>query len=287
MSNIPGNTRMRIVSPAKINLFLHVVGTRPDGYHDLETLFQFLDLHDIVEIEPAPNGVVERIDLHDFDLPELDLTVRAAHLLAAHAGMGDPPGVRITLRKRVPCAGGLGGGSSNAAAVLIGLNMLWDLGLKTTDLLELGARLGADVPIFIHGFSSWAEGIGNIFTPCAPPEMWCLVWIPDCGVSTKEVFEHPDLIRDHPPVTYRDFLEGRCGNSLEPVVRKLFKPVDEALSILGQYGKAQLNGSGSSVFLPCQDRNDANRIRKLLPADRTIHVTRTLNTFTRLISESD
>ncbi|MCY4149925.1 MAG: 4-(cytidine 5'-diphospho)-2-C-methyl-D-erythritol kinase [Gammaproteobacteria bacterium] len=284
--NNRSNSKMplRILSPAKINLFLRVTGKRPDGYHDLQTLFQFLQLHDIVEIELSENDVVERIDQHDFDLPEIDLTVRAARLIGQYRKPDNPPGVRITLNKTIPCGAGMGGGSSNAASVLVGLNHLWGLNLDESVLLDLGTQLGADVPIFIKGNACWAEGTGNIFSICTPPEKWHVIWIPDCVVSTRDVFEHPDLNRDNPKITYQEYQQGCCRNTLEPVVRALFKPVDHALSTLSRYGEPRLNGSGSSVFLPCDSFAEANSIRDELPMNDNIHVSCSMNTFDRFVS---
>ncbi|MYB34155.1 MAG: 4-(cytidine 5'-diphospho)-2-C-methyl-D-erythritol kinase [Gammaproteobacteria bacterium] len=284
MSNRPNNLPLRILSPAKINLFLRVTGKRPDGYHDLQTVFQFLQLHDIVEIELTEDAVVSRIDQHDFELPEVDLAVRAARLIGQYRKPDNLPGVRITLNKTIPCGAGMGGGSSNAASVLVGLNYLWRLNLDEFALLDIGTQLGADVPIFIKGHACWAEGAGNIFTSCIPPERWHVIWIPDCVVSTRDVFGHPDLNRNDPKITYQDYQQGCCQNTLEPVVRALFKPVDDALSILGQYGKPQLNGSGSSVFLPCESFAEANSIREELPANENIHVSRSMNTFERFVA---
>ncbi len=284
MNNQSNNSkRIQILSPAKINLFLHVIGKRQDGYHDLQTLFQFLELHDIVDIELTDNAGIDRIDRHDFPLPKNDLTLRAARMIAKFRKSDLPPGVRITLTKTIPCGAGMGGGSSNAAAVLVGLNHLWKLELDDSVLLDLGRQLGADVPIFIKGHACWAEGVGNIFSTCTPPERWYVIWIPDCMVSTKHVFEHPDLTRDKPKATYQDYQQGSCGNSLEPVVRALFQPVNDVFSIFGQYGKPQLNGSGSSVFLPCESFEHANSIRRELPVNENIHVVRSMNTFQRFV----
>jgi len=284
MKNAPSaKTGLRIFSPAKINLFLHVTGRRSDGYHNLQTVFQFLTLHDIVEIELTESGAIERIDRHDFDLPDIDLTVRAAGLIREYTKLDNLPGVRITLTKAIPSGAGMGGGSSNAAAVLVGLNRLWGLDLDESSLLYLGSRLGADVPIFIKGSASWAEGVGDMLTDCNPPERWHVLWIPDCHVSTKDIFEHPDLNRNDRMITVQDYFQGRYGNSLEPVVRTLFKPVDDALSALNHYGKPQLNGSGCSVFLPCDSFKEAKSIRRALPVNEDIHVVRSMNAFERFV----
>lgn len=279
-NNIP----LRILSPAKINLFLRVTGKRLDGYHDLQTVFQFLQLHDIVEIELTESAVVERIDRHNFELPEIDLAVQAARLIGQYRKPDNLPGVRITLNKIIPCGSGMGGGSSNAASVLVGLNHLWGLSLDESALLDLGTQLGADVPIFIKGHACWAEGAGNILSTCIPPEKWHVVWIPDCVVSTRDIFGCPDLNRDDSKITYQDYQRGYVRNTLEPVVRALFQPVDHALSILGQYGEPQLNGSGASVFLPCESFAEANLIREELPVSENIHVSRSMNTFERFVA---
>ncbi|MCY4051394.1 MAG: 4-(cytidine 5'-diphospho)-2-C-methyl-D-erythritol kinase [Gammaproteobacteria bacterium] len=286
MNGQPNSSRrIQILSPAKINLFLHVVGKRQDGYHDLQTLFQFLDLHDIVDLELTDSAEIDRIDRHNFLLPKIDLTVRAARMIAKYRKSDIPPGVRITLHKTIPCGAGMGGGSSNAAAVLVGLNYLWGLELEEAVLLDIGRQLGADIPIFIKGHACWAEGIGNIFSPCTPPEKWYVLWIPECIVSTKQVFEYPTLTRDKPKATYQDYQQGSCDNSLEPVVRTLFQPVNDVFSIFGQYGKPQLNGSGSSVFLPCDNFEQANFIRSELPENQNILVVRSMNTFERFVSK--
>lgn len=282
---MPGPGRITLRAPGKINLFLHVVGRRADGYHNIQTVFQFLDLADTVEVMRTDGNRVARVDLHDYPLPKTDLTVRAALRLAEQAGLHDIPGTRITLTKRIPPGSGMGGGSSNAAATLIALNRLWGTRLDTRSLMRIGARLGADVPVFIHGRACWAEGVGDRLTDCSPPEGWYCLWIPDCPVSTQAVFSHPDLVRNHPETGYRDFLAGRCRNHLEAVSRKLYEPVDTALNVLSQYGAAQMNGSGSSVFLPCSSRERAQTVLTRLPREQDIVVTRSRNRIRRHLGE--
>ena len=275
--------RICLRSPAKINLFLHVTGRRADGWHFIETGFQFLEVSDYLKLELTAGHQIQRVDLHEFALPDEDLTIQAAGLLADHAKLRSIPGTRINLYKHIPPGSGMGGGSSNAAATLVGLNKLWNLHLKHEELLMLGARLGADVPIFIHGKSSWARGIGDVFTPFAPSEKWYCLWVPDCHVSTAEVFQHPELVRDHPSIHFQDFVHGHYGNDLEPVTRKMYTPVDDALTTMNRHGTAQMNGSGSSVFLPCNDKNHARQIRLRLPANQNISITRSFNSIDRIL----
>ena len=239
-------------APAKLNLFLHVTGRRADGYHSLQTVFQFLDLHDRLNFEITRDGRIARAAALA-DVPEdRDLCVRAARLLRATAGHG--PGAIIHLDKRLPLGGGLGGGSSDAATTLLALNHLWGCGLTLDALAALGLKLGADVPVFVHGHAAWAEGVGELLTPVEPPESWFVVLAPRVAVSTARVFAafdaEPQLTPGSPPITIRDFRAGRGRNDLEPVVRQLVPEVDQALTWLGNFGAARMTGSGACVFLP-------------------------------------
>jgi 4-diphosphocytidyl-2-C-methyl-D-erythritol kinase len=238
-------------APAKLNLFLHVTGRRADGYHTLQTVFQFLDIHDRLAFEVTRDRHVARATPLA-DVPEdRDLIVRAARLLQEAAGGAS--GAVIHLDKRLPLGGGLGGGSSDAATTLLALNHLWDCGLTLDALASLGLRLGADVPVFVRGHAAWAEGVGEVLTPVEPPESWYLVLAPQVAVSTARVFAAFDadsqLTPGSPPITIRDFRAGRGRNDLEPVVRRLVPEVDNALTWLGKYGEAHLTGSGACVFL--------------------------------------
>ena len=268
-------------SPAKINLFLHVTGRRADGYHDLETAFQFLDFSDTIRFELETGTGISRIDDHDFSLPKNDLCIRAAHLLAEAGGLNPPPATRISLSKIIPPGSGMGGGSSNAATVLKSLNRLWNTDLDQEKLLELAAVLGADVPLFIHGKSCWATGIGDRFEEFNPQPDWYCFCIPPVEVSTEAVFNHPDLTRDHPLISAFEFYDGQAVNDLEPVARTLYPAVDHALRCLGQFGPAQLNGSGGSVFLRCPSRGHAESIKEALPGNFNPQVIRTLNDITQ------
>ena len=262
-------------APGKLNLFLHVVGRRADGYHRLQTAFQFIDLCDELRFWPRPPGVIERRS----DLPgvpaEDDLCVRAARMLAARAG--EAPGVAIELTKRLPMQGGVGGGSSDAATVLVALNELWGVHLPDTELAGLGLALGADVPVFVHGQAAWAEGVGEILTPLELREPVYLLVRPDATVSTAEVFKAPELTRDSPAITIPGFLLTGGRNDCEPVVRRRFPAVAEALDWLEGFAPARLTGTGSCVYAAMRDEAHARAALASLPRRWTGYVVRGLN----------
>ncbi len=253
-------------APAKLNLFLHVVGRRPDGYHLLQTVFRFLDQGDSLRFEPRQDGrVVLETPLPGVP-PETDLTVRAARLLQAHTGCRQGVGIRLT--KRLPMGGGLGGGSSDAATVLLALNHLWGLGLGRERLQELGLALGADVPIFVFGRNAFAEGVGERLQPVELPEAWYLVLEPPVAVPTQDIFRAPDLCRDTPPLAASAWQPGQGHNDLEPVACRLFPAVGEHLAWLRQRtgpGRSRMSGSGACVFASCADAADAHRLAAQLP----------------------
>ena len=237
-------------SPAKLNLFLHILGRRPDGYHELQTLFQFLNYGDTLTLTARTDG---RIVLEQ-SLPgvpdEENLIVRAARQLAATAGH-TTPGVSIAVDKQLPMGGGLGGGSSNAATTLVGLNRLWGLNRSLDELAELGLSLGADVPVFVRGHAAWGEGVGERLTDANPPEDWFLVIKPPCDISTKEIFSEQGLTRDTPGIKIAPAFEGdasRYRNDCEDVVRKLYPEVNQSLEWLSQFGPARLTGTGACIF---------------------------------------
>jgi 4-diphosphocytidyl-2-C-methyl-D-erythritol kinase len=234
-------------APAKINLFLHITGRRADGYHLLQTVFQFLDYGDRLDFEPRADGIVRAVrPLPGVD-PEDDLTVRAARLLQRHSGVKQ--GVDIHLDKRLPLGGGLGGGSSDAATVLWALNCLWGLDLSPDVLADLGLRLGADVPVFVHGRAAWAEGVGEVLTPLTLEEPWYLVLVPPVQVPTAAIFADPDLTRDCDTLTIDGFLSGDHGlNVCEPVVRRRYPEVAAALAWLSTLAPARMSGTGACVF---------------------------------------
>jgi 4-diphosphocytidyl-2-C-methyl-D-erythritol kinase len=250
-------------APAKLNLFLHITGRRDDGYHELQTLFQLLDFGDELSFALRADGelVLECQGpqaLNDIR-PEDNLVLRAARALAAQAP-GGVPGATITLDKRLPAGGGVGGGSSDAASTLLGLNALWDLKLSTERLAEIGRALGADVPVFVRGCSAWAEGVGEQLTPVELPQRWYLVIHPGCHVSTATVFQHPQLTRNSPAITIAAFFAGDTRNDCEDLVRRLAPPVDKALIWLQNFGDAALTGTGACVFASF-DREEQARDR--------------------------
>ncbi len=250
-------------APAKLNLCLHIVGRRPDGYHLLQTAFQFIDLCDELRFYQRPEGVIERV-AGPSDVPaESDLVMRAARLLAAESGA--PHGVAIELIKHIPMQAGLGGGSSDAATVLVALNHLWGLNLSVDRLASMGLRLGADVPVFVHGRAAWAEGVGEQLTPVEFPESCYLVLDPGVSVSTAEIFQASELTRDTPLTTIRAFLAKGGRNDCLPTVRGRYPAVAQALDWLANYGAARLTGTGACVFAAMPDHATAERVMAHLP----------------------
>lgn len=246
-------------APAKLNLFLHIIGRRDDGYHLLQTVFQLLDRGDVVRLRPRGDRAIVRVDPLPGVPAEDDLCIRAAHLLQRETGT--MLGVDIALDKRLPLGGGLGGGSSDAASVLVGLNALWDTGLDEDALAALGLRLGADVPVFVRGRSAFAEGVGERLTPVQLPECWYVVVHPRISVATTALFQVSELTRNSPTTTISRFLSGAsASNVFEPVVRARYPAVAAAFDWLGGYGRARLSGSGGCVFLDVDDEAAAARI---------------------------
>jgi len=250
-------------APGKLNLFLHVVGRRPDGYHLLQTAFQFIDLCDEIRFWSRPPGVIERLGVVPGVAPADDLTVRAARSLVAVGRPG--AGVAIEVRKKLPMQAGVGGGSSDAATVLVALNELWGLGLPDDKLARLGLQLGADVPVFVGQRAAWAEGIGEQLTPTEFPEPVYLLVRPDAAVATTEIFKAPELTRDSPVITIRGFLTTGGRNDCEPVVRRRYPAVAEALDWIGRLAPARLTGTGSCVFAAMPDEEAAQTALGRLP----------------------
>ncbi len=253
-------TSLTLLSPAKLNLFLHITGRRPDGYHQLQTLFQLLNWGDQLHFTPNSSGAIT-LDCTGLDIPPADnLIIRAARLLQ-HGSLG----IHITLHKKIPAGGGLGGGSSNAATTLMALNHLWGLGMTQTQLQHLGADLGADVPVFVGAHTAWAEGIGEILTPLDLPEHWFLILVPDCHVSTAEIFSHQQLTRTSPPIKMASFFEGDSRNDCQQLVRRLYPEVDNALKLLENFGEARLTGTGACVFARFGTAAEARAAQRELP----------------------
>jgi len=266
-------------APAKLNLFLHIVGRRPNGYHELQSCFQFIDLCDEITIEVRGDGRIRRAVEIAGVAEEADLCVRAACALQAAAGTA--LGADIGVLKRIPMGGGLGGGSSDAATCLVALNHLWNLHLPVDDLAALGLKLGADVPVFVRGRVAWAEGIGERLTPLYPPlapsEANYLILKPNVGVSTAEVFQDPELTRNSAPITIHGFLASGGRNDCLGVVRRRFPEVARALDWLSQYGPARLTGTGACVFLAVETIELGLEIVRKLPPELDAFLARGLN----------
>jgi 4-diphosphocytidyl-2-C-methyl-D-erythritol kinase len=261
-------------APAKLNLFLHVVGRRVDGYHELQTVFRILDFGDRLAFSVRSDGAV----LRSRELPgipeETDVTLRAARLLKERTGC--TLGADIVIDKRIPIGGGLGGGSSDAATTLLVLNRLWRLDLSAGELLQLGLQLGADVPIFIFGCNAFAEGIGEVLTPIALPSAWYVVLCPPVEVPTRLVFADPELTRNTNRIKMSAFFAGAVNNDLEPVVCRLFPVVRKHLDWLQQQAPARLTGSGACVFASFDDESAARRVFARKPPDMQGFVARGL-----------
>jgi len=259
-------------APAKLNLFLHILGRRADGYHELQTCFQFVDLCDDISIRVRSDGSIRRGAGAAGVAAEADLCVRAAQALKSAAGC--PLGADISVIKRIPMGAGLGGGSSDAATCLVALNRLWGLDWSIAKLAELGLKLGADVPVFVHGRVAWAEGVGErltpLYTPLAPPECNYLIIKPNTFVSTKDVFQDPELTRNSPPITIHGFLASGGRNDCLAVVRRRYPEVARAIDWLSLFGAARLTGTGACVFMACEPTQAREIVGKLPPAFEAI-----------------
>ncbi|MGB1262957.1 MAG: 4-(cytidine 5'-diphospho)-2-C-methyl-D-erythritol kinase [Cognaticolwellia sp.] len=262
-------------SPAKLNLFLHIVGRMDNGYHQLETVFQFLDHHDTIELRATENNAITLltpiagVDNND------NLIVKAAKLLQSTSGCQQ--GAEIKLDKVLPMGGGLGGGSSNAATVLLALNALWQTQLTIEQLAELGIQLGADVPIFIHGFAAFAQGIGEQLTPATPKTYWYLVSKPNCSIATQSVFTATDLTRDTPAIRYSDADIENYHNDCQTWVIKHYPEVAKLLAWLIDYAPSQMTGTGACIFSRFSSKQDACYVQSLLPSGIESFVAQGLN----------
>ena len=256
---------LTLPAPAKLNLMLHILGRRADGYHELQTLFQFLDYGDELTFRPRADGQVR---LHP-DLPGVDhdsnLIVRAARLLQTRSGCAQ--GADIELSKHLPMGGGIGGGSSDAATTLLGLDYLWQTRLGEDTLAEIGLALGADVPVFVRGRAAFAEGVGERLQPVELNEPWYLVIAPQVSVSTAEIFSDPELTRNTPAITVRSLLAGGGHNDCQPVVERRYPEVRNALSLLNKFVPARMTGTGACVFGSFPNKGEADKVCRQLPAD--------------------
>lgn len=271
------------LAPAKINLFLHITGRRADGYHTLQSVFELLDFYDTIHIKPNHTGQISRVNVIQNVLENQDLTIRAA--IALQKATGCQQGADIHLEKHIPMGGGLGGGSSDAATVLLALNHLWNLHLPREQLMQIGLTLGADVPVFIFGQTAWAEGIGELLSPVDSPqqsknnkqEPYYVVLTPNIQVSTMQIFAHPRLTRDTKPLKITDFSstafnhlkKKRFKNDLEESVCELFPAIASTLKWLNQYGEAKMSGSGASVFVKVNSKQIADELFANKPANTT------------------
>lgn len=268
-------TPLILPAPAKLNLFLHITGRRVDGYHNLQTVFQFVDLCDELVFYPRTDGQIRwRLPSPGLS-PATDLCLRAARLLAAQQPSG-VPGVDILCHKRIPLGAGLGGGSSDAATTLLALNHLWRLGLSRETLQVLGRRLGADVPVFIYGRSAWAEGVGERCYPYTPLTPWYVLVKPPCHSETAVVFKHPALSRSTPALPY-PAMPALGSNDFLPVLLRLYPSFAEAYAWLSTQGSAYVTGSGSCLFTPCKSYQQGGAIVSACPANFQAFLVKGLN----------
>lgn len=257
-------TSLTLLSPAKLNLFLHITGRRADGYHNLQTLFQLLDYGDELSFNTRSDGQITLTP----ELPgvsfEQNLIIKAVRALAPYKPAA--AGVDIQLEKRLPMGGGIGGGSSNAATTLVALNYLWGCGLNKNQLQAIGLQLGADVPVFINAQTAWAEGVGEDLKPIKMQPKWFLIAQPDCHVSTAEIFLHKDLTRDTSAIKVAAFLERGGKNDCEALVRELYPEVDKALILLQKFDRnARMTGTGACVFASFESAEEARKVQAEMP----------------------
>ena len=251
-------------APAKLNLMLHITGRRADGYHELQTVFQFLELCDELDFEITRDGRIARVGGPAFIDAEADLVVRSASALQRFSGT--ELGAEIRLRKHIPVGAGLGGGSSDAATTLHALNSLWGLELGIDQLAHIGLGLGADVPVFVHGFAAFAEGVGERLQALPLEQSWYLLVTPDVHVSTAEIFADPDLTRDCPAIKICDLSAVAWDNVCVPVVTRRYPEVGRAMQLLGSVAKARMSGTGASVFARFDSRQHAEQALERLQA---------------------
>ncbi|PCJ36906.1 MAG: 4-(cytidine 5'-diphospho)-2-C-methyl-D-erythritol kinase [Cellvibrionales bacterium] len=267
-------------APAKINLFLHITGRRADGYHELQTLFQLLDYGDRLSFERRDDSVITLSPAHPTITEKDNLVYRAAKALqevAQQQQTAQHYGADIHLLKCLPLGGGLGGGSSDAATALIGLNQLWQLDFSREQLSAIGLELGADVPVFIHGRTAWAEGIGEILSPVDMPECWYLILAPNVEVSTATIFSHQQLTRDARAITIRAFLEQGGRNACQPIAEKLYPEVKTARKWLEQYATVRMTGTGACIFASFENEAQAHKVLADVPQRWQAFVARGVN----------
>ena len=268
-------TSLQLASPAKLNLMLHITGRREDGYHLLQSVFQFIDLYDRLEFTVNSDGGIERLEGNTPVAAADDILLKAARLLQTRFKVDK--GVSIGVDKHIPIGGGLGGGSSDAATCLLALNQLWELGLSLPRLADIALELGADVPVFVHGRAAWATGVGEALQAIDLKEPIYLVIDPATSVSTAQIFAAQELTRNCDPITIRAFLRGAGTNVCEPVVRKLYPRVGEAIDWLNQFGAARMSGSGACVFAEVDSLAQAEIVRSQVPKPWAGYVAKAMN----------
>ena len=266
---------LTLSSPAKINLFLRITGQRPDGYHNLQTLFQLLDFGDTLSFTSNCSGKIT-LDSKIDNIPTKDNLIFQAALILQEYAKGKN-GCTISLNKKLPIGAGLGGGSSNAATSLVGLNSLWECGLSINKLAELGRQLGADVPVFVHGESAFGEGIGDILTPIDLPERWFLVVTPDCHVPTAEIFSNPQLTRNSSPIKIRALSGEQYRNDCQSVVLKLYPAVQQVLKWMENFAAPLMTGTGASVFCSFDKQLEADEVLSQVPKQWKAFVAKSVN----------
>lgn len=279
--SFPAASSISWPAPAKLNLFLYITGRRADGYHNLQTLFQFLDYGDTLTINTNTSGKISLLTPVAGVAEEDNLIVRAARLLQQHALLQNrlpvSAGATLAIDKRLPMGGGLGGGSSDAATVLVALNHQWQTGFTLQELAGWGLTLGADVPVFVEGVAAFAEGVGEKLTPVSPEEKWYLVVHPGVNISTPAVFNDPALTRDTPAREIRELLDAVYRNDCEPVVRKRFREVEQLVSWLLEYAPSRLTGTGACVFAQFDTESAARQVYELTPKEWQSFVARGMN----------
>lgn len=276
MTSAAARLTLTLPSPAKLNLFLHITGQRPDGYHNLQTIFQFLNYGDTLHFHlNATNSLTLTPALKGVN-NEDNLIIKAARLLQQYSGCR--LGADIQLEKILPMGGGLGGGSSNAATALLGLNKLWQLNLSLDELAELGLQLGADVPVFVRGQAAFAEGVGEQLTPTPDlPEPWYLVVCPEVNVNTGKIFSHKGLTRNTAPINMRTALRQEGNNDCQQIVTMLYPEIGKVLNLLSKYSLAKMTGTGACCYISFGSEAEASRVSDQLPADYKTFVAKGVN----------
>ncbi|MAD58491.1 MAG: 4-(cytidine 5'-diphospho)-2-C-methyl-D-erythritol kinase [Porticoccus sp.] len=255
--------KLSLPAPAKLNLFLHITGKKENGYHELQTLFQMLDYGDYLEIESNDSGKIDLLTTKKNIPNQENAVLHAARALQSHTACGH--GAKILLKKNLPIGAGLGGGSSNAASAILGLNIVWNLKLTNTELQNIGSKIGADVPVFILGKTAWGEGIGEKLTPVDIPNNWFLVLTPNIFISTTEIFSHPGLTRNTHPIKIRAFEEKGWKNDCQLVVEDLYPEVKKARQWLANFAPARMTGTGGSIFSSFSTEDEAKALLKKIP----------------------